>query len=94
MIMRHGVHGIVGPLSAVVVLSFPALAGAQGGFIHRHHRLAGMAAGIGAYKMAKHTGSHRLASGRHRNFAQRHPFLTGAAAGMATNHVAKHHHHL
>ncbi len=57
----------------------------------RHRKLSTAAAGIAAYKVAKHTGKNRTASGGKRNFAQRHPFLTGAAAAAGTHHLLKKH---
>ena len=51
-------------------------------FLHRHRNLASAGAGVGAYKMAKHS--------KH-GFAHRHPILTGAAAAAVTHHYAKKH---
>ena len=55
----------------------------------RHPTLAGAAAGIAAYKVAKRTGKNREMAGRKKNFAQRHPVMTGIATGMAVHKVAK-----
>ena len=57
----------------------------------RHRTLSSAAAGIAAYKVAKHTGHNRTASGGKKNFAQRHPYLTGAAAAVGTHHLLKKH---
>lgn len=60
-------------------------------FAQRHPTMTGAAAGLGAYALAKKTGSNRARAGGHRNFAQRHPVLTGLAAGAVAHHYAKKH---
>ena len=77
----------VGLFSALLCGSFAPLASAQTAkphhsFLHRHRNGASAVAGVGAYKLAKHS--------KH-GFAHRHPFLTGAAAAAATHHYAKKH---
>lgn len=78
-----------GLLGALLCGSFASPASAQTAttkphhsFLHRHRNGASAVAGVGAYKMAKHS--------KH-GFAHRHPFLTGAAAAAATHHYAKKH---
>ena len=51
-------------------------------FLHRHRTAASAAAGVGAYKLAKH---------KKHGFMHKHPVLTGAAAAAATHHYAKKH---
>jgi len=58
-------------------------------FAQKHHKLAGIAAGVAAYKIAKKTGKNRVAAGGKKNFAQKHPMLTGVATGVAVNHHLK-----
>jgi hypothetical protein len=58
-------------------------------FAQKHHKLAGIATGVAAYKIAKKTGKNRVAAGGRKNFAQKHPMLTGVAAGVAVNHHLK-----
>lgn len=55
----------------------------------RHRHLTSAAAGVAAYKAAKHTGKNRTASGKKKNFAQRHPYMTGGAAAVGANHLLK-----
>lgn len=58
-------------------------------FAQRHPTITSAAAGIAAYKIAKHTGRNRTRSGRKKNFAQRHPVLTGVGAAAITHHMIK-----
>ena len=69
--------GLVAPASAQTKTTKP-----HHSFLHRHRTAASAAAGVGAYKLAKHS--------KH-GFAHRHPYLTGAAAAAATHHYAKKH---
>ena len=57
--------------------------------VQRHPKIASLAAGIAAYKVAKTTGKNRAAAGKKKNFFQRHPILTGIGAAVATHHVIK-----
>lgn len=67
---------------AAAMLTPAIIAGpAQAGFLHHHHKMAGIAAGLAAHHMAKHSGGH--------GFMHRHPIMTGLAAGAATNHMLK-----
>lgn len=77
------------PLCVLSTMGFASVAGAQTqtkrhkpSFIHRHPKLTAAAAGVVAYKVAKH---------RKRGFMHRHPVLTGIAAAAVTHHYAKKH---
>src|SRR5438874_212689 len=60
-------------------------------FAQKHPTATGVAAGIGAYALAKKTGKARERAGQRKNFAQKHPVLSGIAAGMVVRHYAKKH---
>ena len=92
----------VGALAAVLVVltaaTVPVLPAAaqtvhQRTFAQKHPTATGLAAGVGAYALAKKTGKNRARAGRHRNFVQKHPVLTGIATGMVVHHYAKKHRH-
>lgn len=57
---------------------------AQAGILNRHHKAAGLAAGLAAHHMAKHSHGNGM--------MHRHPVLTGIVAGAAANHMLKKHH--
>ena len=83
-----GLFAVVGT-SGITTVATAQTTKTHRGLLHRHRHIATAAAGVGAYKIAKHTGNKRAANGGHRNIAQRHPFLTGAAAAAATHHHLK-----
>ncbi len=84
--------GIVTALASVAVVPMSAQAQTHHkNIFQRHRKLSSAAAGIAAYKAAKHTGKNRTANGGKKNFAQRHPYLTGAAAALGTHHLLKKH---
>ena len=78
-------------VAAVPVLPAAAQTVHHRTFAQKHPTATGLAAGVGAYALAKKTGHNRDRAGRHRNFAQRHPLLTGIGAGMVVHHYAKKH---
>ena len=57
----------------------------------KHHKLVGLAAGVGTRAELKRSAARKRAQGRKLNFAERHPTMTGVAAGLATNHMLKKH---
>jgi len=46
----------------------------------KHHKLATIAAGVGAYELAKHS---------HSKFLRKHRFAAGVAGAVAANHYLK-----
>lgn len=82
MILRNKATLALIPAAATLlatVLSTPA----QAGILHRHPGAAGLAAGLAAHHMAKHSHGHGM--------MHRHPMLTGIAAAAATHHMLKKH---
>ena len=63
------------------LVALPASADAQ---VHKHHRLATIVGGVGAYELAKHS---------HNKFAHKHRFAAGLAGAWATHHYMKKHSH-
>lgn len=79
-------------LTAIAAVSActPALFSAptQANIFKKHPMMTGIAAGMAAHHMAKHSRMHG-----HHGMMARHPMMTGMAAGMMAHHMAKKHHH-
>lgn len=71
------------PAALAVFAATSGLAPAQAGILNRHHKAAGLAAGLAAHHMAKHSHGNGL--------MHRHPLATGIIAGAAANHMLKKH---
>jgi len=70
------------PAVLILFASTTLIAPAEAGFLNRHHKAAGLAAGLSAHHMAKHA---------HGGFMHKHPIMTGIVAGAAANHMLKKH---
>ncbi len=77
---RKAALALVPAVAALCATAFSAPA--QAGILNRHHKAAGLAAGLAAHHMAKTHGHGMM---------HRHPIMTGIVAGGVANHMLKHH---